>query len=413
MPRVCSACRLQPIELSSAHSARCRACARVTVAGIRVASSCGQDVPRVASSQEGSSVGCRRSFRFGLAGERSSTAGDTEASPLLGFLPCRGVLESPAAFSDDIRNLFDALRRRAWLFLLVFVPVVALAVAWVYLSRPLFTATATIVIDPRKQVVTDSPEVLPDMTADSAVIDTQVQLILSRTVLGGAVDRLALTTLASDEGGIGKSLAGVAQWLGAPSPTAPTLIEPVLTRAQLIDALLKNLTVQRMGLTSAIAVSYTAAQADEAAQITNAIAASYIEYQAGIKQQATKDANQWLRQRVEELGRQLRSAQSAVDAYRSRSGLLTAKGATSTESQLTSLDTGLDVARQSLSEAEARLASYRSALRVSGAAEAARVVSSGHAAAAHAISDAHRSACADVDDVRGQASADAGAQSSG
>ena len=295
-----------------------------------------------------------------------------------------GASEAPNAFSDDVRNIFDAVRRRAWLFLLVFVPVVAAAAAWIYLSTPQFTSTATIVIDPRKQVVMDSPEVMPDVAADSAVIDTQVQLILSRTVIGMAVDRLGLTALPEKNTRFRTWLThridAARAALQGSSPAASRVgSDPVVapvTRSQLIDVLLANLVVQRMGLTSAISVSYTDPVADQAAQVTNAIAGSYIEYQAGIKQQATRDASQWLRLRVDELGRQLRSAEAAVDSYRSSAGLLTAKGTTSTESQLTSIDTGLESARQSLSDAEARLSGYRSALKTSGAAEAARVVSS-------------------------------------
>src|ERR1700712_2235868 len=97
-------------------------------------------------------------------------------------------MDVPTVFSDDLKGVLQALRRRAWLFCLIFFSVAALSVAWLFIATPLYLASATVVIDPRKQTVTNSPEVLSDVSPDSSVIDTQAQLIGSRVVIGKAVD---------------------------------------------------------------------------------------------------------------------------------------------------------------------------------------------------------------------------------
>jgi capsular exopolysaccharide synthesis family protein len=250
-------------------------------------------------------------------------------------VPAAVHFEAPTEFSDDLKNVIDTLRRRSGAFLLGFLPVLGLAICWIYFATPHFTATATVLLDPRTPMVTSSPEVLANVEPNSAVIDTQVQLIESRVVLGRAVDALDL----EDE----PAFAG-------------------LTRNRLIDLLKNDLDVSRVGLSYVLRISFTDVDAEQAARVSNAIADAYLTHQLDEKLQATKDANQWLYARVGELKQQVETAEAAVEAYRSHSGLLVAQGSTSTETQLTNLDLGLNQARQDLSNAEAQLAGYVGAL---------------------------------------------------
>jgi polysaccharide biosynthesis transport protein len=280
-------------------------------------------------------------------------------------------VDTPLAFSEDLKGIIQLLRRHAGRFLFAFVFVILLAGGFLYITVPEFTATATVVLDPRKQVVTNSPEVLSDVAPDSSGIDTQVQLIESRAVLGKAVDRLA-----AQQSSLSVNFPRRFIWQTRLDNPIREARESQASRDELIDILQTSLDVERVGLTSALNVSFKDEKPQQAAQVTNAIATAYIDYQSDLKLQATKDANGWLKQQVRELKAQLENAEAAVDSYRSRSGLLLAKGSTSTESQLTNVDLGVNEARQAESDAQARLDGYRNALRTSGAAEAAKVVAS-------------------------------------
>ena len=256
-------------------------------------------------------------------------------------------VDAIAPFSDDLKNVLETLRLRAGLFFGAFACVIAAAVAWLYYAVPVYSATATIVLDAPRQIVPNSPAVLADVVPDSPAVDTQVQVVQSRVVVGRAADRLGLLEGGGESG---------------------------LTRSDLIDAVRDDVTVERVGLSHALSIAYEDEDPEQAARVANAIAAAYIDHQLDIKQQATRDANQWLRQGVDELRAQVAEAEAAVESYRARAGLLVAKGATSTESEVTDLDVGLSSARKDLSDAEARLAGYRSALQRFGAANAAEIV---------------------------------------
>jgi capsular exopolysaccharide synthesis family protein len=253
------------------------------------------------------------------------------------------------AFSDDLRGVLSTLYARRWVFLGVFLAVVLAAAVWLRFTVPQYTATAVVMLDPRKQVVTNSPEVLPDLDPVASVIDTQAQVIHSRTIVGMAVDKVGLRRAA-----------------GALPEDA--------TRAEVIEQVQNGLDVARVGLTLTLRISATDPDPAVAAELANAISTSYLEFQVDAKRKATREANLWLRQRVEELRTEVDSAEARADRYRSRSGLLVAKGATSTESQVTTLDLGLNDARQALADAQARLTTYAQTFRDHGAAEAAKIV---------------------------------------
>jgi capsular exopolysaccharide synthesis family protein len=281
----------------------------------------------------------------------------------------------PTAFSDDFKNLLRALFARKWMFLAIVALAFAVGLVWTRIAVPTFTATATVVIDPRKQVVISSPEVLSDLEADSSVIDTQTQLIQSRAVVGKVVDRLALPLEVQSSSSKALSARAWALFTGSLPTWAPSE-KATVSRDQLIDSLIGRLEVQRIGLTSALRLSFTDPDPEFSARFANALAGEYLDYQLDMKRQANKDANQWLADRVADLKQQFEAAEAKVDRYRSNAGLLVANGTTSTESQLTNLDVGLNEARQALSDAQAKLTSYRTALQRSGPAEAAKIVAS-------------------------------------
>jgi len=296
----------------------------------------------------------------------------TEDSAILRAIQDVRLSEDTQEFPDDLRSAFDTFRRRWLAFLLGFLATLVAAVAYLALATPQFTATAVLVLDPRKQVVTTSPEVLPDADPNSSMVDTQVELIQSRAVIGRAVDELGLKPKAvanGDSPGLLKVLLGKIRASGPPA--VPASEHDV--RENLIDDVSSGLHVSRVDLTLAIHISHTSSDPHYSADVANAVAVAYRAYQAELKRQATRDANQWLTERVAELRERVEKAESEVDNYRSRSGLLVAKGSTSSESQLTGIDVGINEAQQSLNEASAKLNGYRAAAR-HGAAEAAKIV---------------------------------------
>src|SRR3546814_8357562 len=96
-------------------------------------------------------------------------------------------------------------------------------------------------------------------------------------------------------------------------------------RQRAIGTLLSGLTVKRDGLSYAISVSYEGNTPAQAAQIANALVDDYVAGQAGSKAQATRRAQGFLEERLQDLRAQVLGAERAVADYRAAHNLLDRK----------------------------------------------------------------------------------------
>src|SRR4051812_14328845 len=113
-------------------------------------------------------------------------------APYTGLRPTIMPTERPAP-STSLIDLFKTYRRHLALFVLVAGAIMLAVAAYTLLQTPRYTATATLVIAPRPaEIGSDRTTALSDPAADSSV-DTQVELLKSRTLATRVVDRLMLT----------------------------------------------------------------------------------------------------------------------------------------------------------------------------------------------------------------------------
>src|SRR4051812_35209049 len=90
----------------------------------------------------------------------------------------------------DFIRVMDARRGlivRVLLVSLLFALVIALALPTIYSS------SATVLLDPRKNSITDLSAVISPLITDPATVQNQIQIITSRDLAAGVVDRLKLT----------------------------------------------------------------------------------------------------------------------------------------------------------------------------------------------------------------------------
>ena len=94
----------------------------------------------------------------------------------------------------DLREIARILRRHLWMVVATPAILVAFALVYVTTVTPLYTATSTIFIDPRRASVVDSGnQVLTSFGTDDATIESQVSWIQSVAVLRRVVEGLKLT----------------------------------------------------------------------------------------------------------------------------------------------------------------------------------------------------------------------------
>lgn len=289
-----------------------------------------------------------------------------------GYDQAGGWSGGPLIRAFDIHQMVATFRRRLKLFLslalLVFVAVLVVTIQ----ATPLYTATASVMIDNRTEQVVDTQAVLSGLPADTATVDTEVEVLRSRQLAERVVASLELeqdpefNSALRKPGLTGQLKNGISALFGAAAPdTARTQlseIEAQKQRERVVDTVRSRLAIRRVGLTYVMGVGFTSPDPDKAARIANAFAQNYLLEQLQAKFEATRQANAWLNTRLNDLRGEVIQAEAAVEQYRNANNLLSASGATLTEQEISTYNTQLATVRAQQAEDEARLSTARAQL---------------------------------------------------
>jgi Mrp family chromosome partitioning ATPase/capsular polysaccharide biosynthesis protein len=123
-----------------------------------------------------------------------------------------------------------------------------------------------------------------------------------------------------------------------------------------IRAFLSHLSVQRIGLTYLIDVSYSSNDPEKASKIANEIARNYIAEEVEARMKLTEVANTWLKERIKQLAPEVRELEEKTHEYRAKNRLVLFGGQSISERTVIDYVQQLNLARAALAEAEARLA---------------------------------------------------------
>lgn len=270
----------------------------------------------------------------------------------------------------DLRRLMATFRRHLRLFGAVVLTVLLATILLTMQAKPMYTATATVMLDPRQSRVTNVDEVLSGLPPEAAVVDTEVEVLRSRQLGERVVRSLKLDqdpefnhALRKPEGlaalqlGI-KSLAGAS----APDATPRNPVQAQIRLEEVVDVVLSRLNVYREGNTRLINVSFVSEDPQKAAKIANQFSELYRLEQLEAKFDATRQATQWLNTRLGELRGQVLQAEAAVQQFRIANNLLSASGTNLTEQEISNFNVTLAGARAQLAEDEARLRTARAQL---------------------------------------------------
>jgi exopolysaccharide transport family protein len=261
----------------------------------------------------------------------------------------------PQRHTADLRELARILRRR-WRTVLA-VPLVAVILAGIFIVAvtPLYTATSTVFIDPRRGSVADTGGQTQPVSSvtDDATVESQVLLIQSVAILQRVVDRLKLTQDAEfiPTPGLLDPIKKLFATRGPGDGASPEQI----ARDNAVGILQKRLKVTRQGATFLIDINVSSEHPKKAATIANAIADAYFMEQVHSKYDATKIAADWLDKQIAELKSRVLASDKAVEEFRAANNLTVSQGVTVNDQQITDLNNKLIDARAETAQARAKL----------------------------------------------------------
>ena len=274
----------------------------------------------------------------------------------------------------DIREAINFLWRQ-WK-LIAGVAALALFIGAAYVARqtPLYTATAQLLLDPRKEKAAGPDAILSD---EHLMIDNQIAIIQSSALLRRVVDKERLVNdpefgvappvdkapgllstiaaLFSRSSESDKKSGG--KLASADAARAPASLEAASAETtESVERLKGALKVKQAGQAAVIEISVTSADPAKAARLANAVADAYVVDKLDARFEAAKRASTWLSDRLVELRQQLRQSEEAVARFRADNNLTSAApGATLNQEQLAQLNGRLVQARAEAAEKKARL----------------------------------------------------------
>lgn len=265
----------------------------------------------------------------------------------------KAPLQGRDAIALDILSIFQVLRRRMFLIAAIAFVFAALTAAYSLTITPIFRAASQVLFDPTVRQPFDDPN-RPSRTGQgSEVIDSQMSVIHSDTVLRPVARE---NNLAEDphfgEGKPGLLSQFKSMIFGATKKDAATL-EAQETAA--VEALADATIVKRVGQTFVINISAESPSPVQAAVLANAIAESYLSDQKRQVDLASDEAAAQIDDRLVDLRDRLRQAEQEIQKFRAANKLQNSdEGSLLTGQELTGLNSRLINARAALAEATAK-----------------------------------------------------------
>jgi polysaccharide biosynthesis transport protein len=250
------------------------------------------------------------------------------------------------------------LRRRYLLILTGLLLSVPLGALYLYITPASYTASAVMMIEPRKGPL---ESLVGSTMPDGAWIDSQSIALKSLNVASYVVKQLRLADdpefVRSGVEWFDKLLARLG-WGEEPEPK--TEAERV---GAAINAFNKGLDIRRIGQSYMMRIDFRSQNNEQATRIANTVIDAYIFDQLDGKYQAYRRAGDWLQERLQALREQAEAAERAVIEFKSKNNIVAAGGALMNEKELSEISAGSVSARVNASELQNRLERIRAVRR--------------------------------------------------
>jgi polysaccharide biosynthesis transport protein len=280
--------------------------------------------------------------------------------------------------SIDLRNMWRTVWRWRALVLWTTMALTAFSVFIVYRLTPEYTASAQVLIGIQQVKIGKLEDLLSSLkNGDAGGVDetvaTEMGVIQSRNLAEKTVNKLHLDNdpefnpALRPPSLVSRLLAAQhiipQSWVAAMAP-ASSPATPGADMTKVIDSFESKLKVSNDGRSHIIDISFTSVNRVTAAEVANTLADAYIVARLDAKFEATKRANLWLADRINNLRDEVQIADDRVAKFRAANGLLQTQnsqqpgtqGMTLTQQQMAQVSADAITAHTKYLEAQSRLA---------------------------------------------------------
>ena len=277
----------------------------------------------------------------------------------------------------DLSALGTTLWRKRWKILRPTILVGLVTLLAVQVITPRYQSESRVIVESRDNIFL-RPEADKDLidrnTADQESVTSQAQLILSRDLARDVIAKLKLNELPEFDSTLGgvspvKSVLGMLGIIKNPASMTP--------EERVLEAYYDRLTVFPVEKSRVIVIDFLSEDPELAARVANTIADDYLQLQRKVKQEQAQTAGQVLAGQIDILRKKVVEAESKVEAYRAKSGLLVGNNNTTLSAQqLGDMNAQLAASRAQKADAEAKARLIREMLKSGQPIESSDVLNS-------------------------------------
>lgn len=271
--------------------------------------------------------------------------------------PKPGSKRSNISDTTDFGGFLAILRRNRSKIALATLASTGLALLYLATAAPQYTVSASLFVDPRTRKIVSEEIIQGSTGSDFALVESQVSILSSDTVLRRVVGKMSLAT---DPEFAPVTMPGPMQTVKQVLLNRPLTSDP---ETKAVISLSERLKVKRAQKTYVIDLDVTASTPEKAKALAEAVIAAYFDDQKTAKSQEARRANALSDSRLDELREQVRRAEIRIDEFKRANKILTSEGGVVGEQQLTRLNGELITARAVAAESKARLDQITGALK--------------------------------------------------
>ncbi|MBY6153610.1 polysaccharide biosynthesis tyrosine autokinase [Vannielia litorea] len=264
----------------------------------------------------------------------------------------------------DLGALLASLWRGKWIIAIFAVLGILAGGYYAYVAAvPIYRSTSVVILETDQQSVVDIESVVSGLSADTVTINSEIEVMKSRSLAGRVSDRLDL----EQNPEFNRSLREPSAFTLLKSKIRPLVLgeRPTVERSdaeraerqrnRVIDALLERVTVSNVANSLVFRIQASSEDPAVAAAIADTLADLYILNQLEVKFDATQKATSWLTGRVGELRVELEAAEARLAEFSANTELVSAVSLRAMERQLKELRDRISLSEETITTQEARL----------------------------------------------------------
>ncbi|MGY9046351.1 hypothetical protein P775_05735 [Puniceibacterium antarcticum] len=266
----------------------------------------------------------------------------------------------------DLGAVFGTLWRGKLLILATTLLAILIGGYYAYfVATPLYRSTAVVMLNNREEQVIDFQSVIGGLGSDASVVNTEVEVIQSRSLLGKVVDQLNLM----EDPEFNESLRppSAIENLQQVAKGIFNLENPAIEgadqgiRQATISRLLGVMSVRNVPQSLVFQITIETTDPEKSASIADALVDLYILNQLEVKFDATEQATTWLTERVTDLQAQLEQAEAKVRDFQANTDLVDQASLEAQDRQIKDIRDRIETTRVTKENADQRLVAIREA----------------------------------------------------